>query len=209
MFNQDRKILEYMKEYKGNRCKELSARKEELENLIKQFEAFKISKFIRRHYYNLKRYLLLIIGLILIMPSVIFLIFPENIFLIAGSKESFMENYFEEYSTNLEKSLISILGSIADDYNYRQADILSNHLEVTLKTLVEEDILNIVKSFSVLLLLFSLTLLYISKTSKDLYNAYKREKDTEKIVKKAFQDHSDLIKSELEEISKLEEYLKK
>ncbi|BCY29154.1 hypothetical protein [Flavobacterium okayamense] len=173
--------------YKEDRVAVLQTKKQSLVDLESEISKSKLARTMQTAFYNIKRFFLLFVTVILLLTGIIGLVYPDLLFLNSSKyKSDFVEDFKTQYQNETSKAL---------EISFKEAQGNSNYNIKTLERNIDDAITEIaVKNahFSIRIIAFILLCLagflwYISKLTKKL-------KESDEVISKVIVTNKEIIK---------------
>lgn len=193
-----------------SKIEKLSNLKKIRESTEKNYETYKQSKVassLSRGYLFFKRFFLLIFGLLMLIFGVIFFVFPEITIADENFKAQILEAYKEEFSSQVGTGLLESIHILSNEYSETGAYDLIEALELSIDRLIEKELIETFRFFSLLIILSSLIILYISKQSKKLNSKYSELKKARLNTQSTLDELTNMIDVEQNELELLRQLL--
>lgn len=186
--------------FKQEKLTKLKKSKEDVESKYNKFKRSKVTSSISTGYLLFKRFLLLIIGILLLMLGVLLFAVPEITLADESFKEEVLESYKEEFTAQVGVGLLESIYILSNEYSESGANDLIEALELSIDKLIEKEILETIRLFSIIIVLSALIILYISRLSKKMKAKYTQLKNADSLAQTAVNELTEIIDSQQKEL---------
>jgi hypothetical protein len=186
--------------FKQEKLTKLKKSKEDVESKYNKFKQSKVTSSISTGYLLIKRFLLLIIGILLLMLGVLLFAVPEITLADESFKEEVLESYKEEFTAQVGVGLLESIYILSNEYSESGANDLIEALELSIDKLIEKEISETIRLFSIIIVLSALIILYISRLSKKMKVKYTQLKNADSLAQTAVNELTEIIDSQQKEL---------
>jgi hypothetical protein len=186
--------------FKQEKLTKLKKSKEDVESKYNKFKRSKVTSSISTGYLLFRRFLLLIIGILLLMLGVLLFAVPEITLADESFKEEVLESYKEEFTAQVGVGLLESIYILSNEYSESGANDLIEALELSIDKLIEKEILETIRLFSIIIVLSALIILYISRLSKKMKAKYTQLKNADSLAQTAVNELTEIIDSQQKEL---------
>lgn len=173
--------------YKEDRVAVLQAKKQSLVDLESEISKSKLARTMQTAFYNIKRFFLLFVTVILLLTGIIGLVYPDLLFLNSSKyKSDFVDDFKTQYQNETSKALAISFKEAQGNSNYNIKTLEQNLDDAIIETAVKK------KHFSIRILAFAILCLagflwYISKLTK-------KQKQSDEVISKVIVTNKEIIK---------------
>jgi len=173
--------------YKEDRVAILQTKKQSLVDLESEISKSKLTRTMQTAFYNIKRFFLMFLTVILLLTGIIGLVYPNLLFLNSSKyKSDFVDEYKTQYQNETSKTLAISFKEAQGNSNYNIKTLERNLDDAIIETAVEK------KHFSIRILAFVILCLagflwYISKLTK-------KQKQSDEVISKVIVTNKEIIK---------------
>lgn len=173
--------------YKEDRVAVLQTKKQSLVDLESEISKSKLARTMQTAFYNIKRFFLLFLTVILVLTGIIGLVYPDLLFLNSSKyKSDFVDDFKSQYQIETSKTLAISFKEAQGNSNYNIKTLESNIDDAIIETAVKK------KHFSIRILAFVILCLagflwYISKLTK-------KQKQSDEVISKVIVTNKEIIK---------------
>lgn len=202
-------VLQKFIEEKSNRQVVLKERMQLLIKLENQIASSKIGKWIGNTFLSFKRFSTLVVGIILVIGSILFFLFPETLFRTDNINSAIIQNYKTNF---IQKSGASLEVKIQEvSYNYSNSKVINlvENLDNSITSSIEAGSNNKLQFIAILVLIIGLILLYIASLIAKIKLKNTNASYAESLTKKIINDYNTTLKEEEKELIILKEFLNK
>jgi hypothetical protein len=196
-------------EGKSNRQAILKERMNLLNTLDEELSGSKIGRWFGNIYLNIKRFLTLSLGILLIVGSVLFFFFPQILFKNENVKKDIIQEYKNNFVQESGASLETKIHDVSSNYSKTKAIDLVEKLDKSIEISIETDIKNKFQFIAILVLILGLILLYIAHLTKKIKLRNTKISNAENISLSIIKDYGMTIDEEENELIILKELLNK
>lgn len=194
-------------EEKSNRQIVLKERMNLLNALEEDLSSSKIGRWFGSAFLVTKRFVILILGIILIVSSMLFFLFPSMFFREENMKNEIIQEYKTYFSQETGASLDLKIEEVSKNYSKTNAITLINDLDQSITLSVENDHKNKFQFMAILGIFLGIFLLYIARLTKKINLKNTKISEAEIQTKKLIKEFSNTIEEENKELRVLREYL--
>lgn len=194
-------------EEKSNRQIVLKERMNLLNALDDELSGSKISRWFGSAYLITKRFITLLLGIILIVGSIMFFFFPEIFFRDENVKNEIIQEYKTNFSQETGAPLDLKIEEVSKNYSKTNAITLVNNIDQSIKLSIENDNKNKLQFMAILGIILGIVLLYIARLTKKIKLRNTKISDAENLTQAIIKDYSLTIDEEDKELQVLREYL--
>jgi len=194
-------------EEKSNRQVVLKERMHLLNTLNKELSSSKIGKWFGSAYLTTKRFITLVLGILLILGAILFFFFPQLFFKNENVKNEIIQEYKSNFIQESGATLEVKIHDVSSNYSKTEAVALVEKLDKSIVSSVESDIKNKFQFMAILILILGIILLYIAHLIKKIKSRNTKISDAENLTQSIIKDYSLTIEEEDKELQILREYL--
>lgn len=194
-------------EEKSNRQIILKERMNLLNTLDNELSGSKIGRWFGSAYLTTKRFITLLLGIILIVGSIFFFFFPEIFFRNESVKNEIIQEYKTNFSQETGAPLDLRIEEVSKNYSKTNAVSLINNIDQSIKLSIENDNKNKFQFMAILGIILGIVLLYIARLTKQIRLRNTKISDAENLTQAIIKDYSLTIDEEDEELKILRAYL--
>lgn len=173
--------------YKEDRVAVLQNKKQSLVDLESEISKSKLARTMQTAFYNIKRFFLLFVTVILLLTGIIGLVYPDLLFLNSSKyKSDFVDDFKSQYQNETSKTLAISFKEAKGNSNYNIKTLEQNIDDAITETAVTK------KRFSIRVLAFVILCLagllwYITKLTK-------KQKESDEVISKIIETNKEIIK---------------
>jgi hypothetical protein len=194
-------------EEKSNRQIVLKERMNLLTNLDNELSGSKIGRWFGSAYLSTKRFVTLILGIILIIGSVLFFFFPQIIVKDETVKNEIIQDYKSNFQQETGSSLQVSVEQIANNSDISKSVLLVQNIDKSIGDSIENNDKNKFQFMAILGFILGIVLLYIARLTKKIQHRNSKISEAENLTQAIIKDYSLTIKEEDQELQILREYL--
>jgi hypothetical protein len=194
-------------EEKSNRQIILKERMNLLNALDTELSGSKIGRWFGSAYLVTKRFITLLLGIILIVGSIFFFFFPEIFFRDESVKNEIVQEYKTNFSQETGAPLDLRIEEVSKNYSKTNAVSLINNIDQSIKLSIENDNKNKFQFMAILGIILGIVLLYIARLTKQIRLRNTKISDAENLTQAIIKDYSLTIDEEDDELKILRAYL--
>lgn len=194
-------------EEKSNRQIVLRERMNLLNALNNELSSSKIGKWFGSAYLTTKRFITLVIGILLILGSVLFFFFPEIIVKDETIKNEIIQDYKSNFQQETGSSLQVSIEEISKNAANSKSVVLVQNIDKSIGDSLAENDKNKFQFMAILGLLLGIILLYIARLTKKIMIRNTKISDAENLTQAIIKDYSLTIAEEDKELEVLRTYL--
>jgi hypothetical protein len=204
----NRELLNTLVQQKIERQAELRAMKRNLEDLDTDLVGSKFSRFFGTGYWVIKRWLTLILGLILFVFGCVFWLAPEVIY---NEDEPLYHEVYNEYESVILTEMGDDIVKFADAV-VREDDLsmesLSNAIDETMRGHITQRMKDDLSAGGFLFVLLAIFLLYVSRQAKHVRRRNKQMSEAETLTQELARSFQQVIDNEEDELDQLKRLLR-
>ena len=173
--------------YKKDRVAVLQTKKQSLVDLESEISKSKLARTMQTAFYNIKRFFLLFVTVILLLTGIIGLVYPDLLFLNSSKyKSDFVEDFKTQYQNETSKALEISFKEAKGNSNYNIKRLERNIDDAITETAIKNAHFGI-RIIAFMLLWLAGFLWYISKLTKKL-------KESDEVISKVIVTNKEIIK---------------
>ena len=194
-------------EEKSNRQIVLKERMSRLDSLDEQLSSSKIGRWLGSAYLTTKRFITLVLGIILILGSVLFFFFPQIIVKDEAVKNEIILDYKTNFSQETGTSLHAKIEEISNNSANSNSILLVQNIDKSIADSIQSNDKNKFQFMAILGLILGIILLYIARLTKKIQLRNTKISEAEKLTHSVIKDYTITIEEEDKELQILREYL--
>ena len=191
-------------EEKSNRQIVLKERMNLLNTLNDQLSSSTIGRWFGSAYLTTKRFVTLVLGIILLLGSILFFFFPQIIVKDEAVKNEIIVNYKENFALETGSSLQA---KIKENSANSNAILLEQNLDTSIGNAIKNNDKNKFQFMAILGFILGIVLLYIARLTKKIQLRNTKISEAENLTHIIVKDYSLTIEEEDKELQILREYL--
>ena len=201
--------LQQFIEEKSNRQIVLKERMNLIKSLDEQLSSSKIGRWFGSAYLSTKRFVTLILGIILIIASILFFFFPQIIVKEEAVKNDIIEDYKTYFMQEVGSTLQAKIEENSNDSVNANSILLVQNIDKSIGESIKSKDKNKFQFIAILIFIIGLILLYIARLTKKIQERNTKISDAEKLTQAVIKDYVLTIDEEDKELQILREYLNK
>lgn len=201
--------LQQFIEEKSNRQIVLKERMNLIKSLDEQLSSSKIGRWFGSAYLSTKRFVTLILGIILIIASILFFFFPQIIVKEEAVKNDIIEDYKTYFMQEVGSTLQAKIEENSNDSVNANSILLVQNIDKSIGESIKSNDKNKFQFMAILIFIIGLFLLYIARLTKKIQERNTKISDAEKLTQAVIKDYVLTIDEEDKELQILREYLNK
>ncbi|WP_339888018.1 hypothetical protein [uncultured Flavobacterium sp.] len=194
-------------EEKSNRQIVLKERMTLLNNLDDELSGSKIGRWFGSAYLSTKRFITLILGIILILGSILFFFFPQIIVKDEAVKNEIIQDYKTYFMQETGSSLQAKVEEISNNSANSNSILLVQNIDKSIGDSIQSNDKNKFQFMAILGFLIGIILLYIARLTKKIQHRNTKITAAEHLTQSIIKDYSITIEEEDKELQILREYL--
>lgn len=205
---ENRQLLEQLVHQKIERQAELRSLKRNLEELDADLVGSKFGRFFGTSYWVVKRWLTLILGLVLLISGCVFWIAPEIIY--NEDEQLYKEMYGIYESAILEQmgdDIVKFADAVVQKDNLSM-ESLSDALDETMRGHITDRMKSDLSAGGFIIVLLAIFLLYMSRQAKHVRRSNSQLSETETLTQEMTRSFQQVIDNEEKELEKLKQLLR-
>lgn len=191
-------------EEKSNRQIVLKERMNLLNTLNDQLSSSTIGRWFGSAYLTTKRFVMLVLGIILLLGSILFFFFPQIIVKDEAVKNEIIVDYKENFALETGSSLQA---KIKENSANSNAILLEQNLDTSIGNAIKNNDKNKFQFMAILGFILGIVLLYIARLTKKIQLRNTKISEAENLTHIIVKDYSLTIEEEDKELQILREYL--
>ena len=196
-------------EEKSNRQIVLKERMNLLKSLDEQLSSSKIGRWFGSAYLSTKRFVTLILGIILILCAILFFFFPQIIVKDEAVKNEIIQDYKANFMQETGSSLQAKIEETANDSINSNSILFVQNIDKSIGDSIQSNDKNKFQFMAFLVFIIGVILIYIARLTKKIQERNTKIFDAEKITQAVIKDYVLTIDEEDKELQILREYLNK
>ncbi len=173
--------------YKEDRVAILETKKQSLVDLESEISKSKLARTMQTAFYNIKRFFLLFVTVILLLTGITGLVYPDLLFLNSSKyKSDFVDDFKTQYQNETSKALEISFKEVKGNSNYNIKTLESNIDDAITETAVKN------AHFSIRILAF--VLLCLAGLTWCISKLTKKQKESDEVISKVIVTNKEIIK---------------